>query len=164
MPCAADTDLLYQLLDKLQPGHPLEAQTNAAEILAALAQSQVSPLTRNLAEPAFLELLVERALRQPGAAAKAAAAAEGSVAEAAAGDDSPPAKEPATNGDAASSHSSSSESAAAAESEAELEESLLLASGNSAMYHAVGGRIGLTALVGLLCFLHPRLFLPAAYY
>lgn len=139
----SDTDLLYQLLDKLQPGHPLEAQTNAAEILAALAQSQVSPLTRNLAEPAFLELLVERALRQPGAAAKAAAAAEGSVAEAAAADDSPPAKEPATNGDAASSHSSSSESAAAAESEAELEESLLLASGNSAMYHALNVCIAL---------------------
>jgi hypothetical protein len=40
--CArADTDLLYRLLDKLRPGQPPEAQGNAAEILAALAQSQV---------------------------------------------------------------------------------------------------------------------------
>ena len=44
----------------------MEAQSNAAEILAALAQSQVSPLTKNLAEPQFLALLVERALRRPG--------------------------------------------------------------------------------------------------
>lgn len=144
-PAAADTDLLYQLLDRLQPGHPLEAQTNAAEILAALAQSQVSPLTRNLAEPAFLQLLVERALRQPAAAATAAAsggaeaAAEGSAAEGAAGEDSAAtsgAAPPAANGDAGISHSSSTD-AGAAEGEGELEESLLQASGNSAMYHAV---------------------------
>ncbi len=140
--CAADTDLLYQLLDKLQPGHPLEAQTNAAEILAALAQSQVSPLTRNLAEPAFLELLVERALRQPAAAKAAAAgeavaAAEGGLAEGAAaeGSSAQAGAEPAANGDVASSHSSSTQ--AAEDSEADLEESLLQASGNSAMYHAV---------------------------
>lgn len=73
--CLADTNLLYLLLDKLQPGQPVEAQSNAAEILAALAQSQVSPLTRNLAEPQFLELLVERALRHPAPAAAATAEA-----------------------------------------------------------------------------------------
>lgn len=67
---------MYRLLDKLQPGQPVEAQSNAAEILAALAQSQVSPLTCNLADPAFLELLVERALRSPEPAAAAPAAAD----------------------------------------------------------------------------------------
>ncbi|KAI7837910.1 hypothetical protein COHA_008291 [Chlorella ohadii] len=144
----SDTDLLYQLLDKLQPGHPLEAQTNAAEILAALAQSQVSPLTRNLAEPAFLELLVERALRQPAAAkaavaGEAAAAVEGGLAEGAAaeGSSAQAGTEPAANGDAASSHSSSTQ--AAEDSEADLEESLLQASGNSAMYHALNVCIAL---------------------
>lgn len=65
-PAFTETNLLYQLLDKLQPGQPVEAQSNAAEILAALAQSQVSPLARNLAEPEFMELLVTRALRHPG--------------------------------------------------------------------------------------------------
>jgi hypothetical protein len=79
----ADTDLLYQLLDRLQPGQPIEAQGNAAEVLAALAQSQSSPLTKNLADPAFLELLVQRALRRP--AAHAAAAAEESGEAGAAG-------------------------------------------------------------------------------
>ncbi|KAL4434788.1 hypothetical protein ABPG77_005315 [Micractinium sp. CCAP 211/92] len=83
----SDTNLLYMLLDKLQPGQPVEAQSNAAEILAALAQSQVSPLTRNLAEPQFLELLVERALRHPApvAAATAEAAAPATAGEGGAG-------------------------------------------------------------------------------
>ncbi|KAL4423891.1 hypothetical protein ABPG75_001192 [Micractinium tetrahymenae] len=96
----SETNLLYLLLDKLQPGQPVEAQSNAAEILAALAQSQVSPLTRNLAEPQFLELLVEQALR-PGAHATAAGAkgeAETPAAPAA-GSTEPPAEAPATNTD-----------------------------------------------------------------
>lgn len=37
-------------------------QANAAEILAAIAQSQGSPLARGLTSPEFLELLVSRAL------------------------------------------------------------------------------------------------------
>jgi hypothetical protein len=75
LPChslwPADTNLLYLLLDKLQAGQAVEAQSNSAEILAALAQSQVSPLTRNLADPAFLELLVQRALPDQGVASSA---------------------------------------------------------------------------------------------
>ncbi|KAI3432394.1 hypothetical protein D9Q98_003950 [Chlorella vulgaris] len=67
----SDTNLLYLLLDKLQAGQAVEAQSNSAEILAALAQSQVSPLTRNLADPAFLELLVQRALPDQGVASSA---------------------------------------------------------------------------------------------
>lgn len=95
----SDTNLLYLLLDKLQPGQPVEAQSNAAEILAALAQSQVSPLTRNLAEPQFLELLVERALRHPAPAAPAAASAQTDAPPAAAqhGSEPPAAAEPASS-------------------------------------------------------------------
>lgn len=62
----SDTQLLYQLLDKLQPDQLVEAQNNAAEILAAIAQSQVSPLTRNLASPEFIEQLFQRALAPEG--------------------------------------------------------------------------------------------------
>lgn len=62
----SETLLLYQLLDKLQPNQMVEAQNNAAEILAAIAQSQVSPLTRNLASPEFIEQLFKRALAPEG--------------------------------------------------------------------------------------------------
>lgn len=62
----SETRLLYQLLDKLAPDQPVEAQNNAAEILAAIAQSQVSPLTRNLAGPEFIEQLFQRALAPEG--------------------------------------------------------------------------------------------------
>ncbi|GAB4814745.1 hypothetical protein N2152v2_001791 [Parachlorella kessleri] len=62
----SETNLLYQLLGKLAPDQLVEAQNNAAEILAAIAQSQVSPLTRNLASPEFIEQLFQRALAPEG--------------------------------------------------------------------------------------------------
>lgn len=92
----------------------MEAQNNAAEILAALAQSQVSPLTRNLAEPQFLELLVQRALQQPadGAAPEPGAAA--------------------ANGDGGSNSSSSEGDAAAAASSKADEAAAAAATGAAA--------------------------------
>ncbi|PSC73252.1 serine threonine-phosphatase 6 regulatory subunit 3-like isoform X1 [Micractinium conductrix] len=145
----SETNLLYLLLDKLQPGQPVEAQSNAAEILAALAQSQVSPLTRNLAEPAFLELLVERALRQPdgdGAAAEGSAAADPAAA----------APEAAANGNSGGSGSEDGAAAAkgfdaaAAKGDAGAPEAAAArggefrgSSGSSAMMHALAVCIAL---------------------
>jgi len=117
------------LLDKLQPGQPVEAQSNAAEILAALAQSQVSPLTRNLAEPQFLELLVERALRQPAQAASRSAASEASE----------PAAAPAANGTSSTGAAASAGAlpldAADAKAAAAANSGHIGSSGSSAMMH-----------------------------
>jgi serine/threonine-protein phosphatase 6 regulatory subunit 3 len=58
----ADTDLLQLLVKQLGPGVPAEAQANAAEVLAAVARSSASPLTRRMASADFMQQLVEAAL------------------------------------------------------------------------------------------------------
>ena len=40
-----ETDLMALLLERLEPGFPPDAQKHAAEILAAVARSQVPPTT-----------------------------------------------------------------------------------------------------------------------
>jgi hypothetical protein len=146
-PLPAETNLLYLLLDKLQPGEPVEAQSNAAEILAALAQSQVSPLTRNLAEPYFLEVLVERALRQPEGLASAAAAAEAAPAAAATVAEAPASA--SANGTASKAGAAAAADAAAAaaapSAEAAAAEAASSYSGgsSSAMMHALNVCIAL---------------------
>lgn len=47
------------LLDKLAPGNSRDAQKNAAGVLAAIARSTMSPLTRAFTEPAFMARLLE---------------------------------------------------------------------------------------------------------
>ena len=47
------------LLDKLEPGNSRDAQKNAAGVLAAIARSTMSPLTRAFTEPAFMARLLE---------------------------------------------------------------------------------------------------------
>ena len=47
------------LLDKLTPGSSRDAQKNAAGVLAAIARSTMSPLTRAFTEPAFMARLLD---------------------------------------------------------------------------------------------------------
>ncbi len=49
------------LLDKLAPGGARDEQKNAAGVLAAIARSTVSPLTRAFTEPEFMRRLLEYA-------------------------------------------------------------------------------------------------------
>lgn len=55
-----------QLLAVLEPGHPPDAAKHAAEVLAAVARSALSPLARAMAEPTFLQTLLERAFEEGG--------------------------------------------------------------------------------------------------
>ncbi len=61
------TGLMGQLLAVLEPGHPPDAARHAAEVLAAVARSALSPLARAMAEPAFLRTLLQRAFEEGGA-------------------------------------------------------------------------------------------------
>lgn len=58
----AGTDLLGLLVQALGPASPAEGQANAAEVLAAVARSAASPLTRSMASADFMERLVDAAL------------------------------------------------------------------------------------------------------
>ena len=58
----AGTDLLGLLVQSLGPSAPAEGQANAAEVLAAVARSAASPLTRSMASADFMERLVDAAL------------------------------------------------------------------------------------------------------
>ena len=60
------TDLMPQLLAVLEPGHSPDAAKHAAEVLAAVARSALSPLARCMAEPSFLQTLLERAFEESG--------------------------------------------------------------------------------------------------
>ena len=60
------TDLMPQLLAVLEPGHSADAAKHAAEVLAAVARSALSPLARCMAEPKFLQTLLERAFEEGG--------------------------------------------------------------------------------------------------
>ncbi|KAK9834883.1 hypothetical protein WJX81_006337 [Elliptochloris bilobata] len=53
------TSVAAALLDKLAPGNSRDAQKNAAGVLAAIARSTMSPLTRAFTEPAFMARLLE---------------------------------------------------------------------------------------------------------
>lgn len=55
-----------QLLAVLEPGHSPDAAKHAAEVLAAVARSALSPLARCMAEPSFLQTLLERAFEESG--------------------------------------------------------------------------------------------------
>lgn len=57
-----ETDLLKLLVDALGAGTPAEGQANAAEVLAAVARSTTSPLTRSMASTQFMQQLVDAAL------------------------------------------------------------------------------------------------------
>lgn len=54
------------LLDRLGPGFPADAQKHAAEIMAAVARSQLSPLVKIMAQPECLRVLFERAFTSDG--------------------------------------------------------------------------------------------------
>lgn len=60
------TDFMPQLLAVLEPGHSTDAAKHAAEVLAAVARSALSPLARCMAEPNFLQTLLERAFEEGG--------------------------------------------------------------------------------------------------
>lgn len=57
-----ETDVLQLLVDSLGHDTPAEGQANAAEVLAAVARSISSPLTRSMASSDFMERLVDSAL------------------------------------------------------------------------------------------------------
>lgn len=54
------------LLERLGPGFPADAQKHAAEIMAAVARSQMSPLVKIMATPECLRVLFERAFTCDG--------------------------------------------------------------------------------------------------
>ncbi|KAL4544102.1 hypothetical protein Ndes2437B_g01894 [Nannochloris sp. 'desiccata'] len=58
----AGTDLLGLLVQALGPSAPAEGQANAAEVVAAVARSVTSPLTRSMVSGEFMERLVDAAL------------------------------------------------------------------------------------------------------
>lgn len=58
---------MSDLLGVLAPGHPRDAARHAAEVLASVARSTLSPLQRAMGEPAFLATLLERAFEPDGA-------------------------------------------------------------------------------------------------
>jgi len=58
----AGTDLLGLLVQALGPSAPAEGQANAAEVVAAVARSMTSPLTRSMVSGEFMERLVDAAL------------------------------------------------------------------------------------------------------
>jgi serine/threonine-protein phosphatase 6 regulatory subunit 3 len=58
----AGTDLLGLLVEALGPSAPAEGQANAAEVVAAVARSVASPLTRSMVSGEFMERLVDAAL------------------------------------------------------------------------------------------------------
>jgi len=58
----SETDLLQLLVVSLGPDAPAEGQANAAEVLAAVARSISSPLTRSMASAEFMQRLVDSAL------------------------------------------------------------------------------------------------------
>ncbi|KAK9815853.1 hypothetical protein WJX72_010762 [[Myrmecia] bisecta] len=56
-----ETDIMQQLLSRLDTDQTFDMRENAAEVLAAIARSRASPLTQTLGGPNFLQQLVERA-------------------------------------------------------------------------------------------------------
>mmetsp|Transcript_27788 Transcript_27788/g.66027 ORF Transcript_27788/g.66027 Transcript_27788/m.66027 type:complete len:671 (-) Transcript_27788:342-2354(-) len=61
----AETNLMDLLIERLGPGFPPEVQANAADILAAIAHTQPSPLATKLSTWRYMEMLFARAL-EPG--------------------------------------------------------------------------------------------------
>lgn len=57
-----DTPVLRMLLDKLGPGQPASVQKAAADVLGAVAETQLSPLAKGLAQPEVMDELLDRAL------------------------------------------------------------------------------------------------------
>jgi hypothetical protein len=64
-----ETDLMPLLLDRLRPGYPPDAQRHAAEVLAAVARSALSPLVARMAAPEFLNTLLSHAFSAASASA-----------------------------------------------------------------------------------------------
>lgn len=58
----ADTQLMQLLIERLAPEYPPETQTNAADILAAIAHTQPSPLASKLSSAEYMQMLFKRAL------------------------------------------------------------------------------------------------------
>ncbi|KAI8474021.1 MAG: SIT4 phosphatase-associated protein-domain-containing protein [Monoraphidium minutum] len=62
-----ETRLLDMLLERLGPGWPGDAVTNAADVLTAVAHTQPSALSAKLMQPASISALFKRALEPGGA-------------------------------------------------------------------------------------------------
>ncbi len=60
----ANTDILQLLVKSLRNDIPAEGQANAAEVLAAIARSTATQLTKSMANPAFMQELVDAALSE----------------------------------------------------------------------------------------------------
>ena len=58
----ADTEVLQLLVASLDADTPAEGQANAAEVLAAIARSTATQLTKNMASAEFMQTLVDSAL------------------------------------------------------------------------------------------------------
>lgn len=58
----AETDVLQLLVHSLGTDTPQEGQSNAAEVLAAIARSTATPLTQKMASSEFMQRLVDAAL------------------------------------------------------------------------------------------------------
>lgn len=63
-----DTPTLQLLLDLLGPDNPPDVQKAAADVLASIAETQLSPLARDLAKVEVMDALFERAFAVDGAA------------------------------------------------------------------------------------------------
>lgn len=62
----AETSLMQMLVDRLSAEYPSETQSNAADILAAIAHTQPSPLASKLSSWEFMKMLFQRALDPSG--------------------------------------------------------------------------------------------------
>jgi hypothetical protein len=58
----SDTEVLQLLVASLDADTPTEGQANAAEVLAAIARSTATQLTKNMASAEFMQTLVDSAL------------------------------------------------------------------------------------------------------